>query len=376
MYLEVQERLVAAVQRRIAPSQSPLEFGETPSTITSSIASVVARTAAVIVENTISIPRIMTFPKDGFRFEYKPFVLDVTGLQFSPGSSMLTVHSLQTNQQEYIGVGSAGLFERSPEDTIVAALVAFNDVDYLTLSDLLYDLAGQVVTHLRERLGVSEATIEEIDDEGQTIQKTMLHRKVQDNQKEIGRYVYEQMRQHRKESAAEYETQISSGFVKLKANAFTTPTDASVLNPMQPPPNRDRIGQLIYGHFKRCLYPVTKFQSDQERLLAAILERSSQKWFKPVLGQFSMQYRLELDPREYQPDFVAELEDVIVMLEVKSAEKMTDPVVLEKKRVAELWCQYASEHALKHGGKPWRYHLIAHDLIASNMSLERLMQLV
>jgi type III restriction enzyme len=87
-----------------------------------------------------------------------------------------------------------------------------------------------------------------------------------------------------------------------------------------------------------------------------------------------MQYRLELDPREYQPDFVAELENEIVMLEVKAADKMTDPVVLEKKRVAELWCQHASTHALEHGGKPWRYHLIAHDLISSNMSLERLMQ--
>jgi type III restriction enzyme len=356
---DVQARLVAAVQRRIAPSQSPLEFGETPATITSSIASVVARTAAVVVENTISIPRIMVVPVGDVRIEYSLFILDLSGLQFSPASTKLLVQSLQTNQQEFIGVGEGGLFENRAEDSIVNALVTYNDIDYLTQSEILYDLAEQVVRHLQESSSHDE---------------TQIRRIVQDNQKQLGRYIYTQMRAHRREAETEYEPYIGSGFVKLKANAFTTPFEASVLAVTQPPMNRDRIGQLIYGHFKRCLYPVTKFQSDQERLLAGILERDSQKWFKPVLGQFSMQYRLELDPREYQPDFVAELENVIVMLEVKAADKMTDPVVLEKKRVAELWCQHASAHALEHGGKPWRYHLIAHDLISSNMSLERLMQ--
>ena len=376
---ELQAQLIEEVTRRIAPAQSALEFAETPSTVTSSIAAVVAKTAGVVVENTISIPRIMVVPKDDFRIEYTPFVLDVSRLGFSPGSNKLLIQSLQTNQREYIGVGEIGFFERNPEDTIVSALVSFSDVDYLTLSEMLYDLAGQVVRHLRETLGVPETTLEETDQTGAQIQKTLLHRIVQDNQKEIARYVYEQMRGHRKQPDTQYEPYIHSGFVPLRKNAFTTPADAAVLPVTQPPPSADRIGQMVYGQFKRCLYPYTKFQSNQERILAGILELESQKWFKPVLGQFNMRYAVQHEQKqheqkEYQPDFVAELEHEIVMLEVKASNQMTDAIVLEKARVARIWCEHASAHALEHGGKPWRYHLIAHDLILANMSLERLMQ--
>ena len=371
---EVQAQLVADVQRRIAPTQSALGFTETQASITSSIAAVVAKTAAAVVENTISIPRIMVVPIGEVRIEYEPFVLDVSGLTFSAGSSELMIYSLETNRQEFIGVGNAGFRERKPEDAIVNALVGFNDVDYMTQSEVLYDLAGQVVRHFRETLKIPETLVEDTDEANETVRKTMLHRIVQDNQQAVARYVYEQMRHHRREAATEYEPYIGSGFVKLRTNAFTTPADASILTVTQPPPSRDRIGQTIYGHFKRCLYPVTKFQSDQERILAGILERDSQKWFKPVLGQFNMQYRLNLDPKEYQPDFVAELEDIIVILEVKGTNQLTDSVVLEKARVARIWCEHASTHAVRHDGKPWRYYLISHDLISTNMSLERLMQ--
>ena len=43
-----------------------------------------------------------------------------------------------------------------------------------------------------------------------------------------------------------------------------------------------------FGGFKRCLYPVQKFQSDAERKLAVILEREASKWFKPAKGQFQI----------------------------------------------------------------------------------------
>ena len=43
-----------------------------------------------------------------------------------------------------------------------------------------------------------------------------------------------------------------------------------------------------------------------------------------------------------------------------------------KKQAAETWCVYASNHAKTCGGKPWRYALIAHDVITENMSLASL----
>ena len=60
------------------------------------------------------------------------------------------------------------------------------------------------------------------------------------------------------------------------------------------------------------------------------------------------------------------------MLEPKAKNEMQDPVVLAKKQVAETWCANASDYNAKHGGKPWKYVLIPHDIIADNMSLDGL----
>ena len=43
--------------------------------------------------------------------------------------------------------------------------------------------------------------------------------------------------------------------------------------------------------------------------------------------------------------------------------------VLAKRDAAVKWCQHASAHALTCGGKPWKYVLIPHDVVAENMTL-------
>ena len=132
------------------------------------------------------------------------------------------------------------------------------------------------------------------------------------------------------------------------------------------------MAKYLFGGFKRCLYPVQKFQSDAERKLAVILERESLKWCKPARNQFQIYYRWGGDHPEYQPDFAAETDGVIYMLEPKARNEMDAPEVLAKKEVAVLWCKRASDYAQTHGGKPWKYLLIPHDAIAENMTLEGL----
>ena len=78
--------------------------------------------------------------------------------------------------------------------------------------------------------------------------------------------------------------------------------------------------------------------------------------------------------RTYVPDFVAEADGAVYMLEPKAANEMEDPVVLAKKEVAVAWCRNASDHAKEHGGKPWKYVLIPHTSIADNMTLNGLVQ--
>jgi len=51
---------------------------------------------------------------------------------------------------------------------------------------------------------------------------------------------------------------------------------------------------------------------------------------------------------------------------------MTDEEVLAKARAAAEWCRHATAHEMKHGGKPWSYLLIPHDVISDNRTLQGL----
>ena len=112
-----------------------------------------------------------------------------------------------------------------------------------------------------------------------------------------------------------------------------------------------------------------KFQSDAERKLAVILDREALKWIKTANGQFQLVYKSGIDQCEYVPDFVAETESCIYMLEPKARNEMEDAEVLAKRDVAVTYCAHASQHTAGAGGKPWKYLLIPHDEIAANMTL-------
>ena len=91
----------------------------------------------------------------------------------------------------------------------------------------------------------------------------------------------------------------------------------------------------MFNGFQRCLYPVQKFQSDTERKLSVVLDRESERWFKPAKGQFQIYYKLGADHPEYQPDFAAETSHCIYMLEPKARKELDDPIVVAKRDVAE-----------------------------------------
>jgi type III restriction enzyme len=240
------------------------------------------------------------------------------------------------------------------EDYVVSGLVDFDDVSYDSHADLLYDLAGQVVQRLRSYL----------PDEHE-VRKVLGCHKV-----EISRFVHAQMLEHYWEKATGYEVKISKGFSDLKTSAYTASEANPVLDYRQPPADKSNMAKYLFGGFKYCLFPVQKFQSDTERRLSVLLEREKTKWFKPAKGQFQIYYKSGADNPEYQPDFVAETDNAIYMLEPKAKSEMTDPEVVAKKDVAVKWCKQASDHAKTYNGKPWKYLLIPHDVIAENITLE------
>ncbi|WP_441293222.1 hypothetical protein [Rodentibacter trehalosifermentans] len=253
------------------------------------------------------------------------------------------IHNLHTDEQSHLSA-ELGLVEKRPEDYIVHALIDFDDIDYFTQAELLYDLAEQMVQHLRSYLSEQE-TLDVLDK----------------NRRQIAREIHAQMMAHFWEKAMHYEVHISRGFTALKPCHYTASANEPVHLVRETVQDVSRIKQMLFGGFKKCLYPLQKFDSDTERRFAVILERDTQKWFKPAKGQFQIYYKQGAEQKEYIPDFVAEGDDFILMAETKARADMQSADVQVKAEAASAWCKQATDYAAQHGGKPWKYLLIAHD---------------
>lgn len=318
------------------------------------IAAVVAKTASLVVDQTISIPRITVVPTGQVRSGFHPFALNLAGLTYQPVADELWTQLLRTGEGETIGLGAGGAREARPEDYVVSGLIDYDDVAYDANAGLLYDLAAQTVRHLRGYLSAEDA-----------------EKVLRVHGRDIARFVHAQMQDHAWEEAAGFETKVNSGFSTIRSSSYNQAVPTSDFR--FAPADKSNMARYLFGGFRRCLHPVQKFQSDAERLLAIILDRDAQKWFKPASGLFQITYRLGPDHHEYQPDFVAELDDRIAMLEPKARNQMEAPDVAAKRDAAVAWCERATAHAVTSGGKPWAYALIPHDAVAENSSLDHLL---
>jgi type III restriction enzyme len=171
------------------------------------------------------------------------------------------------------------------------------------------------------------------------------------------------------EEASGYEVQVSRGFTALKPCNFTVAAGQPAQHHRNTVTEPGRIKQMLFGGFERCLYPLQKFDSDTERRFAVLLERDALKWFKPAKGQFQIYYKLGSEQPEYIPDFVAETDAWILMVETKARADLDTQEVQAKAAAAARWCRHASDHAASVGSKPWRYLLTPHDEVVESKRL-------
>jgi type III restriction enzyme len=316
---------------------------------------VVREATAVYNALTIAIPRVIVLPKGVVRAGFRDFSLDLSSFRLQPVSQEILVRHLESGAEHVIGALSGGVDEERLENFVVRSLIDFDDVSYDEQADLLYKLAGEVVTHLRSYL--------KDDDEVRNV--LIFHAK------QIADLVHTQMQPHAWEEASSYEAVVSQGFSDVRAQAFAAPAGEVVRQYDTPIDNKIDIRKMLFGGFKKCLYPTQKFDSDTERRFTVVIEKDKAviKWFKPGKGVFQIRYSNDAD---YEPDFVVETETEKLICEPKGADRMQDPVVLAKARAAATWCKHATEHEKANHGKPWRYLLIPHDAIADNMTLDGL----
>lgn len=286
----------------------------------------------------------------GAFISYRRFTLDVSKMNFQPQDQQLVGRGLQSGKDVLYGQSST-IAEARPEDYLVRELIGFDDVSYDEHADLIYGLAGQAVAHFRIYLKT----------------EVELHNVLANQGKAIADNIHAQMAQHYFEDIGESEVVVSQGFTPLKPSPVTT--EGAVLPLHQPPADRSRIAAFVYGGFARCAYTYQKFHSDTERVLAQILERDAQRWFRPAQGQFNIYYRRGVEQPEYLPDFVAATPDANLLIETKKAADVDSDEVQAKAKAAVEWCAHASAYSARHGAKPWRYLLIPHDAVQVNATL-------
>lgn len=345
---EVQAELIRRVQERVTPAQGELLPAGGPS-----VEEIVRKTAALVAEHTIDIPRITIMPKGPVAGGYSDFTLDVSRMNFQPQDQQLVGRGLQTGKELLYGQSSF-VTELRLEDYIVRELIGFDDISYDAHAERLYSLAGQAVNHFKTYLKAEPD----------------LHNVLANHGRAVAENIHAQMSQHYVEEPGETEVVVKQGFTPLKAGAVTAEGEVRQLH--QAPDDKSRIAALVYGGFARCAYTHQKFQSDPERLMAMILERDALRWFRPVQGQFNIYYRRGVDQPEYVPDFVAATPDINLLIETKKAGDLQTEEVQVKARAAVEWCVHASDYAQQHGSRPWRYLLIPHDAVAVNKTLANL----
>jgi type III restriction enzyme len=207
----MQAEITEAVRERLPPVQANLSLdAAAPTEI--DLADVVRRTLEQVVKQSIDIPRIAVVPKGEVRSGFRPFTLDLAGLHLQPKDRSLIGQNLRDREQFSVSAERSQRPARRLEDYIVHVLIDRDDIDYNTHASLLYDLAGQVVTHLQSYLSDADEVRNVLDLDRQLIA---------DN-------IHAQMLENFLPSDTEYAVEICRGFTALRAPTFSVGAGQSV----------------------------------------------------------------------------------------------------------------------------------------------------
>ena len=149
---------------------------------------------------------------------------------------------------------------------------------------------------------------------------------------------------------------ITREFRALRPTTWSLGASESARPLRVPVVDKENIRKILFEEFRKCLYPLQRFESDPEGRFAVVLEVDAtvKKWVKPAKGNFQVHFR---GGELCEPDFVMETQDSPCLAEVKARGQMDDGVVLAKARAVVVWCHHATQHTLTTDGKPWRYVL-------------------
>lgn len=349
---DAQEAIRKRVEELVAPRQQTLEgVVERPN-----VADIVAKVTKAFVENSIEIPEIVVLPDSTeTTFGYRDFDLqDLGRIAVRPMSDEILIEELRTSERSYLTRNLLAAREARLEDYLVRHLIDQDQIDYDSQSELLYKLAGQMVARLRSYLN-DEAEVENVLlSQGKAL---------------LAPFIFEQMQKHYWETPTNYKARVTRGFTRLKATPFANENGRPIADFRKPVNPLGDTRKFVFGGFGKCCYALQRFQSDDERRFAVLIDTKEPKvrhWIKPASKQFEIHYA---KGSQYQPDFLVETDEQMLICEVKAKNELDDPIVKAKALAARLWVDEANKLAAAMKKKTWRYALIPHDAVTESATL-------
>lgn len=342
-----------------AKERDPLFADDFAKPLLAEVDTVVETVVKNFIENVIEIPR-MTIQKEAYKAEYKWFDLD-TRIGFDLPSLKDEILRVSIGAGEKMVDTLQALTGRKfdePVDQIVGALIDHDEIDYDENSELLYHLAEQAVNAVK-------ANVENEKD---------LPKIINQFKKPIADIIFDQMQRH--------FVITTLGYLRPNVLPFTGIVNQNLteLEGFGKVDYRDSVKpayvkKFIFRGFLKSFYTECKFDSKTELDFANVLEADNDviKWLRPASNQFNIYWAN--GSRRYEPDFIVETSDCIYMVETKALKDIKAEEVQAKQKAAEEYCKYASEYTAKNGGKPWKYHLLRHDVVDRTASFKYLMAL-
>ena len=160
------------------------------------------------------------------------------------------------------------------------------------------------------------------------------------------------------------------GFKLLRPQVFSAKSD-KILDVKQPSNPISDTKKYLFKGLRKCAFPAQKFSSNPERQFAVMLEdderASIKRWMKPALNQFNVTYNCG---QRYNPDFIIETDDEMIIAEVKREAEIGSDSVQMKAEALIRWIEFANQIADAESKKHWRYILVPDNAISATATLD------
>lgn len=302
---------------------------------------------------TIAIPRIVMMMGSS-KAVFHDFELNTSDFNYQKLKEQIMVMNLKDKKVIIIEVTKQG----NPGNPVSKLMVELNnhpEIDYET-ADLQNKLCKQAIAAI-------DSTVED---------KTLVPYIIDQWKRPIAEKIYEQMvaTPHFEVVQGDFEKPKYFSFGKIEDWNFSGLVNDGFREYTDETMKPSEVSKYIFTDFKKACHRQYKFANRTEQTFAFILENDAAvlKWLRPSLYQFRIYWGNK--GQTYQPDFVAETEEFIYMIETKAADDIKTEEVQAKKIAALKYCEFANEFIKEQGGKQWKYAIIPHDKVVKNASFK------